>query len=116
MAKQSGDIAGQMLRSLAEAQIELDALRLELEESHRLVLVGTMAAGLAHEINNLLTPVLAHAQLASARPGDLEMQAKTLKKVMRGVKDAAVLTRTILGLAGNRPGTGGDTGCRPSVW
>jgi PAS domain S-box-containing protein len=46
----------------AEAALERSKQR--LRESHRLETLGTLAGGIAHDINNVLTPILACASLA----------------------------------------------------
>ena len=46
---------------------ELLVSRARLEESHRLASLGTLAAGIAHEINNPLAAIQATAQLAQAQ-------------------------------------------------
>ncbi len=49
--------AGQgALRPLAEAEAQLEALRKELDHTHQLATLGTLTAGIAHEVNNILTP------------------------------------------------------------
>lgn len=87
------------LDRLRQAQDELDSLERELEHSHRLATLGTLAAGIAHEINNILTPVLAYAQLASNSPADRQLQAKALQKTVQGVQNATQITQAMLGFA-----------------
>src|ERR1700720_2511226 len=43
---------------LSEMQLQLDSLREQLTESQRLATIGTIAAVIAHEFNNLLTPIV----------------------------------------------------------
>lgn len=84
---------------LAEAEAELETLRRELEHASRLATLGTIAAGIAHEINNVLTPVLAYAQLASQHPDDQSLQRKALHKARLGAEAATQIVQAILGYA-----------------
>lgn len=84
---------------LAEAEAELETLRRELEHASRLATLGTIAAGIAHEINNVLTPVLAYAQLASQHAGDQPLQRKALHKARLGAEAATQIVQAILGYA-----------------
>lgn len=83
-----------------DAQAEIARLREELEHTHRLAMLGTLAAGIAHEINNILTPVLAYAQLACANASDRQLHTKALEKAMQGVQTATQITQAMLGFAG----------------
>ena len=49
---------------LADTQKQLDGLRDQLTESQRLATIGTIAAVIAHEFNNLLTPIVSYSQYA----------------------------------------------------
>jgi two-component system, NtrC family, sensor kinase len=89
----------QFVDSVAELQAEIDSLRAELDHNQRLATLGTLAAGIAHEINNILTPVLAYAQLAAAHPEDQALQAKVAEKSVTGVHAAAQITQAMLGFA-----------------
>jgi len=76
-------------------------LRQELEHAHRLATLGTLTAGIAHEINNILTPVLAYAQLAASNPGDAALQSKAAAKALAGVQTATQITQAMLGFSSN---------------
>ncbi len=84
---------------LARAEAELEDLRKELEHSQQLATLGTLTAGIAHEINNILTPVLAYAQLAWSNPADLSLRAKALERTIAGVQSASRITEAVLGFA-----------------
>lgn len=86
---------------VADLQEELAVLRAELEHSQRLSTLGILAAGIAHEINNILTPVLAYAQLASSHPQDRPLHEKAIEKAIQGVQTATQITQAMLGFAGN---------------
>lgn len=63
-------------------QRELDTLREQLTESQRLATVGTIAAVIAHEFNNLLTPIASYCQLA-------------LNQLDKGVDDPALTKKAL---------------------
>jgi C4-dicarboxylate-specific signal transduction histidine kinase len=49
---------------IEQMQQQLDSLRAQLTESQRLATIGTIAAVIAHEFNNLLTPIVSYSQYA----------------------------------------------------
>ncbi|MEO0586691.1 MAG: HAMP domain-containing sensor histidine kinase [Planctomycetota bacterium] len=97
-----------------EMDRRLEAIRDELSHHHRLTTLGTMAAIIAHEINNLLTPVGSYAQLALSRPGDAKLADKALRQALAGAERAARIADSILGLTHHRRG-GGACAVRPVI-
>jgi signal transduction histidine kinase len=92
-----------LLGKIAEMQAQLEALREQLTESQRLATIGTIAAVIAHEFNNLLTPVVSYSQYAlqsaeSDKP-DLELMKKALTKSYQGSSKAGRICNSMLGLA-----------------
>jgi C4-dicarboxylate-specific signal transduction histidine kinase len=82
-------------------QVDHDALtRLqdELISIQRLALLGTTAAMIAHEFNNLMTPVLARAQDALARDDAAGMR-KALERTVTQVQKAIAITQQLMTLA-----------------
>lgn len=79
---------------------QLDALKQELVWSNRLTTLGTMAAVLAHEYNNLLTPVGSYAQLALGNLEDAELVRKALEASAQGVTKAKAIAEATLNFAG----------------
>ncbi len=84
-------------------QEQLDSLRSQLTESQRLATIGTIAAVIAHEFNNLLTPIISYSQFAytnacSDKP-DLELIKKALNKNFVSSEKAAKICASMLGLA-----------------
>lgn len=78
----------------------IDQIRLleeEIERTHRLATLGIVAGSIAHEFNNLLTPVLSYAQLALAAPEDRHLCMKALNKVVDGTERAARVASAMLG-------------------
>ena len=90
MASRSAErISQQATKSIDQAQKSLKLLHGEMEHVHRLATLGTLAAGIAHEINNLLTPVLGYAPMATADPGDSKLQTKALESAIACVESTA---------------------------
>jgi two-component system, cell cycle sensor histidine kinase and response regulator CckA len=51
------------LKELNEASEELRKKEAEINHSHKLKMIGTIAGGIAHDINNLLTPIQGYSEL-----------------------------------------------------
>jgi len=88
-----------VLARLLKAEADLDELRKELDHSCQLATLGTLTAGIAHEINNILTPVLAYAHLARSNPDDTALRDKALERTIAGVESASRITEAVLGFA-----------------
>ncbi|MFG0285589.1 MAG: sensor histidine kinase [Phycisphaerales bacterium JB039] len=80
-------------------------------ESHerQLATLGALVASIAHEINNILTPIASYADLARMHPEDTELVAKALERAASGARQASEIAAAILALA--RP----DRGEAPTV-
>ncbi len=93
----------QLSRQIAFAQQQLDLLKAEVTESQRLATIGTIAAVIAHEFNNLLTPIVSYAQFAleSLDKGepDMEMIRKALTKSYQSSTKAGRMCSSMLDLA-----------------
>lgn len=87
------------LEGIDAARAQLGALQDALESAHRLALAGQLAAGLAHELNNLLTPAVAYLHLAESRPDDDALQRKAVGTATRSLDDASRIIRTMLDFA-----------------
>jgi signal transduction histidine kinase len=88
---------------LTDLQQQLDMLRSQLTESQRLATIGTISAVIAHEFNNLLTPIVSYSQFAlqsaeSASP-DMELIKKALSKSFQSADKAGKICQSMLGLA-----------------
>ncbi len=78
---------------------QLDQLRRSLSHSHRLATLGTLAAMLAHEFNNLLTPIISYGQLALARPSDADLMKTAVTRSVQAAERAAKICSSLLGFA-----------------
>lgn len=88
---------------LVAAQDQLDALQEQLTESQRLATIGTIAAVIAHEFNNLLTPIVSYSQYAlqsaESESPDLGLIKKALSKAFQSSSKAGKICQSMLGLA-----------------
>ncbi len=89
----------QLLRHFEELERQLDQVREGLTHSHRLATLGTIATIIAHEYNNILTPVITYAQMALASPDDHALMKKTVEKSLAGAERAAKISSSLLGFA-----------------
>lgn len=88
------------VRSLAQQlesmRTQLVASAARLAESQRLETIGTLAGGMAHEFNNILTPILLYAQEALVElPADAPIR-EDLEQVVRGAQRARRLVGQVL--------------------
>ena len=87
----------------AAAQEQLEYLRDQLTESQRLATIGTIAAVIAHEFNNLLTPIVSYSQyaLSSAESDtpDMPLIRKALSKAFSSSSKAGKICASMLALA-----------------
>jgi signal transduction histidine kinase len=92
-----------LVQRLTTTQQQLDSLREQLTESQRLATIGTIAAVIAHEFNNLLTPIVSYSQyaLASANTDtpDKELIKKALGKAFASADKAGKICSSMLSLA-----------------
>ncbi|MGH7213594.1 MAG: sensor histidine kinase [Tepidisphaeraceae bacterium] len=88
---------------LALTQHQLDNLRQQLTESQRLATIGTIAAVIAHEFNNLLTPIVSYSQYAlqsaNSDTPDMELIRKALSKSFGSAEKAGKICTSMLALA-----------------
>ena len=82
-------------RQLAALRAEVLALRGQLWRAQRLATMGTMTAMVAHEFNNILTPIINYAQLAEENP---EMLGKAVARAADGGRRATCICKAILGI------------------
>ncbi len=89
----------QLLEHFSQIEAQLQEVRDGLTHSHRLATLGTIASIVAHEYNNILTPIISYAQISLARPDDREFMTKALEKCLAGAERAAKISSSLLGFA-----------------
>jgi signal transduction histidine kinase len=93
-----------------EQQQEIDRLRSELAIERKAAALGLAVASMAHEVNNLLTPVLTYAQMALRQLDNHALVEKALHRSSEGVQRASRISQSILRLARQQQGRGVDGG------
>lgn len=88
----------QLIVAIDQLQQRITELEQSLERQERLATLGTIAGLIAHEFNNILTPVLTYAQMAIASPDDRELSTKAHLKAAEGADRAGQIAGAILGL------------------
>ncbi|MCL2701319.1 MAG: HAMP domain-containing histidine kinase [Phycisphaerae bacterium] len=77
------------------ALAEAETLRQQLRHVHRLASLGTVAAMVAHEFNNILTPIINYAHMAQKTP---KYADKALARAVDGGLRAKEICQRMLGL------------------
>ena len=93
------EVLAENVRSLDETNLQLVEARNEIIQAARLASVGTLAAGIAHEVGNPLTAIIGYADVALRRiemdQGDPELlesirsEAQRIDGIVRGLLDFA---------------------------
>lgn len=95
-------VATETTVTVERLQTELEQLRAQLTESQRLATVGTIAAVIAHEFNNLLTPIASYCQMAlnaiEQKKDDPELTQKALSKSIHHAMRAGKICTSMLSL------------------
>jgi len=81
-------------QDLRQAMAQLQAMQDQMIHKERLSALGQMAAGIVHDFNNALMPIIANADYLLAHPTGLcnrEALARGLKEIMKGAEDAQAI-------------------------
>lgn len=97
----AGDLSLQIERKLY--QEEKRRVSEQLRHSNRLVVMGQLAAAVAHELNEPLTSILGFSQLAAKSPHLPEQVAKDLEKIVAISLHAREVVRKLLMYGGKMP-------------
>lgn len=84
---------------LAQKEEENRALKSQNMQLQALANLGSATCMIAHEINNLLTPLANYAALATQNPEDRKLAEKALDKTVRNCQRAAKIMQSMLAMA-----------------
>ncbi len=82
--------------ALQETLAELEQTQAQMVQQERLSAVGQLAAGVAHDFNNILTSILGFAELLQLSPDMPEAARADLRKIINSSQRAARLIRQLL--------------------
>ncbi len=85
-------------RNLAKEKEQNNQLRRQLSQVQSLANIGIISCMIAHEINNLLTPIGNYARLALSDISDEELIMKTLQKTVRNCEQASKIQDSMLAM------------------
>ena len=83
-------------KNLVEKQKQNKVLQLEIGQLQSLANIGANTFVIAHEINNLLTPISTYSELALRYPQDAELAKKALNKTVQNCQRAYKIMKSLL--------------------
>lgn len=86
-------------QQIVDSQMQFEALDAQVHQLQPLANLGMAWAMTAHELNNLLTPIVTYAQLAMQHPQDAALTEKALKKAERLSIQAGKVLEKVMVLA-----------------
>ncbi len=84
---------------LAQKEEENQALKSQNLQLQALANLGSATCMIAHELNNLLTPLVSYAALAVQNPDDKKLAEKVLDRTVRNCQRAAKIMQSMLAIA-----------------
>ncbi len=93
------DHAQEVLGYFEQIEGQFAQVREGLTHLQRLATLGTLSAMVAHEFNNILTPVISYTQMALANPDDRDLSRKALEKALSGAERAAHISTSLMGFS-----------------
>lgn len=88
--------------ALHKLQDDVTRLNGQVHRSQRLATLGTAAAMMAHEFNNMMTPILGYAKFA-LNSDDPVLMAKALRTTLKQAEAVSAMADRILGMAVDEP-------------
>ncbi len=78
------------------AASERERVEQQLQQSQRLESIGRLAGGVAHDLNNLLSPILGYGELLLEDAAGMDPRRESLQEIVRAGKRARDLVRQLL--------------------
>jgi signal transduction histidine kinase len=85
--------------ALSTLQSRIDLLQQSLAQQNKLATLGMVTAVIAHEFNNILTPMISYTRFAMSDKADEAMREKALTKALSGSERLANISKSLLGFA-----------------
>lgn len=92
-----------VLESLERLDATLHRARDDAAQASQLETLGLLTGAIAHEFNNILTPVLSYARVALDSPEDRALCLRALERAAAGAERASRIATSVLRLAGRTP-------------
>lgn len=84
---------------IKQAEMEKDKAYQQLHQAQKLESVGTLAAGVAHDFNNILNSALGYLELLHESTKDNSTEKSYLEKIEAALESAASLVKSLLGFS-----------------
>jgi PAS domain S-box-containing protein len=81
------------------AEEEKERLQTQLTQAQKMESIGRLAGGVAHDFNNMLNVIMAHAELALNRLNPTDPPFANLQEIYKAAQRSADLTRQLLAFA-----------------
>jgi len=75
----------------------------QLRQAQKMEALGTLAGGVAHDFNNILTAIIGHATLLDLKMGKDDPLTSNVHQVLEAASRASTLTQALLGFSRKRP-------------
>jgi signal transduction histidine kinase len=89
-------------KSLDYHRRQNNTLKFQLDQMQALANIGVVTCMIAHEINNLLTPLSNYAALAMQHPSDADLTKKALEKTVKNCQRASSVMTSMLAVANGK--------------
>ncbi len=86
-------------QAIETLQRRLDQMQTNLAQQNKLATLGMVTAVLAHEFNNILTPMMSYTKFALSDKADEALRNKALAKALSGAERLANISKSLLGFA-----------------
>jgi PAS domain S-box-containing protein len=102
------DVDGKLVRidGIAIDITDKKLLESQIVQSEKMAAVGLLAAGVAHEFNNLLGGIMGNLSFAENYPGDTGLCLKCIKESLNATERAADLVQSLLSYSRRKDDTG----------
>jgi signal transduction histidine kinase/CheY-like chemotaxis protein len=88
--------ACQEVSALKEVHLERDRLRMQLLQAQKMEAMGTLAAGAAHDFNNVLTAIIGYTESIKLLAGTGTSVGRAIEGIEQALTEAIGLTRGLL--------------------